>query len=81
MERLLKVPNYFPVTQTHTRVEENGDDEFKELTLEEMRRSAHQADMLEEAEQNDPARQRYQRMYWEALPEFGGVGFCFSFHL
>ncbi|KAJ4477931.1 eukaryotic mitochondrial regulator protein-domain-containing protein [Lentinula lateritia] len=37
-----------------------------------LRHDVHEADMMEEAEKNDPARQRYQRMYWESLPEFAG---------
>ncbi|KAF9270760.1 hypothetical protein L218DRAFT_915125 [Marasmius fiardii PR-910] len=31
-----------------------------------------QADSLEEAENRDAARQRYQRSYWESIPEHGG---------
>ncbi|KIK70541.1 hypothetical protein GYMLUDRAFT_148961 [Collybiopsis luxurians FD-317 M1] len=63
MERLLAVSK-FP--QDASSGDENGWD------LREMRHNVHEADMLEENEQNDPARVRYQRMYWESLPEFGG---------
>ncbi|KAJ3983296.1 eukaryotic mitochondrial regulator protein-domain-containing protein [Lentinula detonsa] len=38
----------------------------------ELRSDVHEADIMEEAEKNDPARQRYQRMYWESLSEFAG---------
>ncbi|KAF9074981.1 eukaryotic mitochondrial regulator protein-domain-containing protein [Rhodocollybia butyracea] len=78
MERLLGVPRYNHAPKLNTRRAsewaENEDDEMPErkLTLEELRHDVHEADMLEEAERNDPARQRYQRMYWESLPEFAG---------
>jgi hypothetical protein len=61
MERLLAVPEFRTASSSSS-----------ELTLEEVRHDVHEADTLEESEQNDPARQRYQRMYWESLPEFGG---------
>ncbi|PFH52346.1 hypothetical protein AMATHDRAFT_140294 [Amanita thiersii Skay4041] len=32
----------------------------------------HQADLLEQEEDRDAARQRYQRLYWESVPESGG---------
>lgn len=35
------------------------------------RRDANEADTLEELERRDSARQRYQRLYWESLPEDG----------
>ncbi|KAL0951758.1 hypothetical protein HGRIS_008430 [Hohenbuehelia grisea] len=35
------------------------------------RYDAHEADTLEEEEHRDAARQRYQRLYWESVPEDG----------
>ncbi|KAF5392401.1 hypothetical protein D9757_002299 [Collybiopsis confluens] len=63
MERLLAVPKYSKKTSL-------GDED--DWALEELRTDVHEADLLEESEHNDPARIRYQRMYWESLPEFGG---------
>ncbi|KAJ3978122.1 eukaryotic mitochondrial regulator protein-domain-containing protein [Lentinula raphanica] len=57
MERLLGVPNEDPISTE------------EEL---ELRWDVHEADLMEEAAKDDPARQRYQRMYWESLPEFAG---------
>lgn len=37
------------------------------------RYDVHEADTLEEMEQRDAARQRYQRLYWESIPEDGSV--------
>lgn len=37
------------------------------------RRDVNEADQLEETERRDAARQRYQRMYWESVPEDGRV--------
>jgi len=34
-------------------------------------KEAREADTLEEMERRDAARQRYQRMYWESVPEDG----------
>lgn len=39
-----------------------------------LRTDAHEADILEQDEQRDAARQRYQRLYWESVPEDGRVG-------
>ncbi|KAF8640706.1 hypothetical protein AX17_000362 [Amanita inopinata Kibby_2008] len=36
------------------------------------RYDAHEADILEQEENRDAARQRYQRLYWESVPESGG---------
>ncbi|KAM6498579.1 Eukaryotic mitochondrial regulator domain containing protein [Amanita muscaria] len=36
------------------------------------RYDAHEADILEQEENRDAARQRYQRSYWESVPESGG---------
>jgi hypothetical protein len=33
----------------------------------------YEADLLEEDEQRDAARQRYQHLYWESVPEDGRV--------
>jgi hypothetical protein len=38
-----------------------------------------QADHLEQEENRDFARQRYQRMYWESVPEDGRVGLLLFF--
>jgi len=35
------------------------------------RHDTHEADTLEQEEQRDAARQRYQRLYWESVPEDG----------
>lgn len=83
MERLLGVPKFSqsvsePFIDDEEEWDEEDGEEGRELTLEEMRRNVHDADLSEEIQQNDPARQRYQRMYWESLPEFGGVSSCFS---
>ncbi|KAJ4472527.1 eukaryotic mitochondrial regulator protein-domain-containing protein [Lentinula edodes] len=65
MERILGVPQF-----TADAINTEGM-ETNEATLV-LRHDVHEADMMEEAEKNDPARQRYQRMYWESLPEFAG---------
>jgi len=36
-----------------------------------LRNDAHEADVLEQEEQRDAARQRYQQLYWESVPEDG----------
>ncbi|KAG5652569.1 hypothetical protein H0H81_004529 [Sphagnurus paluster] len=36
-----------------------------------LRTDAHEADELEQAENRDAARQRYQQLYWESVPEDG----------
>jgi hypothetical protein len=43
------------------------------------RRDVHEADTLEEDEKRDTLRQRYQRMYWETVPESGGVRVIWHF--
>jgi len=35
------------------------------------RKDVHEADMLEQEERRDAARQRYQQLYWESVPEDG----------
>ena len=37
------------------------------------RYDVHEADTLEQEENRDAARQRYQRLYWESVSESGGV--------
>lgn len=37
------------------------------------RYDAHEADTLEQEERRDASRQRYQRLYWESVPEDGRV--------
>ena len=37
------------------------------------RRDVHEADTLEQEEDRDAIRQRYQRLYWESIPESRGV--------
>ncbi|KAF5384920.1 hypothetical protein D9615_001121 [Tricholomella constricta] len=37
----------------------------------ELRKDAHEADQLEQEENRDAARQRYQQLYWESVPEDG----------
>ncbi|GLB43498.1 putative eukaryotic mitochondrial regulator protein [Lyophyllum shimeji] len=37
----------------------------------ELRKDAHEADVLEQEENRDAARQRYQQLYWESVPEDG----------
>lgn len=37
------------------------------------RYDVHEADTLQEEENRDAARQRYERQYWEAIPEDGSV--------
>lgn len=37
------------------------------------RRDVHEADALELEENRDAVRQRYQRLYWESIPESRGV--------
>lgn len=37
------------------------------------RRDVHEADILEQDENRDAVRQRYQRLYWESIPESRGV--------
>lgn len=37
------------------------------------RRDVHEADILEQDENRDAIRQRYQRLYWESVPESQGV--------
>ncbi|KAJ4485677.1 eukaryotic mitochondrial regulator protein-domain-containing protein [Lentinula aciculospora] len=65
MEKILGVPQFNAVTLTPEGQETNEE-------MLGMRHDVHEADIMEEAEKNDPARQRYQRMYWESLPEFAG---------
>ena len=38
-----------------------------------IRYDVHEADTLEAEERRDAARQRYQRSYWESVPEDGRV--------
>ena len=45
------------------------------------RRDVNEADTLEEIERRDAARQRYQRLYWESVPEDGRVRMCKHFLL
>ncbi|KAG6846040.1 hypothetical protein H0H87_006404 [Tephrocybe sp. NHM501043] len=40
-------------------------------TTTEKRRDVHEADMLEQDENRDAARQRYLQLYWESVPEDG----------
>ncbi|KAJ3731908.1 eukaryotic mitochondrial regulator protein-domain-containing protein [Lentinula guzmanii] len=65
MERLLGVGEFI----ADPSVAEDAMINEEEL---ELRSDVHEADIMEEAEKNDPARQRYQRMYWESLSEFAG---------
>lgn len=44
------------------------------------RYDVREADTLMEAEGNDPARLRYSKMFWEAVPD-GQVGIYFYFNL
>ncbi|TFK26676.1 hypothetical protein FA15DRAFT_667149 [Coprinopsis marcescibilis] len=44
----------------------------KSVVSSEDRRDVHEADLLEQDENRDALRQRYQRAYWESIPE-GGV--------
>ena len=39
------------------------------------RYDVREADSLEEEERRDSARQRYQQLYWESVPEDGRVSF------
>ena len=45
----------------------------------EKRHNAHKADMLEQDENRDSARQRYQRLYWESVPIEGQVSILDNF--
>lgn len=50
----------------------------KDRSLEEKdpeRHDVYEADALEEAEGRDRSRQRYQRLFWESVPESGKVNF------
>jgi hypothetical protein len=49
------------------------DPTFEPPEVNELRSDVHRADMLEEEEQRDSARARYERMYWESIPEDGSV--------
>lgn len=87
MERVLGVKGYSMKTtlqgpsQTPARIhrtlnninappqEPEDDPEFWPST----RKNSDEADLLEELEQRDAARQRYQRMYWESISEDGTV--------
>lgn len=42
------------------------------------REDLYKSDMLEQAENRDFARQKYQRMYWESIPEDGRVSFLLA---
>ena len=46
---------------------------FEPPPVNELRSDVHRADMLEEEEKRDSARARYERMYWESIPEDGSV--------
>ncbi|KAK7058561.1 hypothetical protein VNI00_002197 [Paramarasmius palmivorus] len=61
MEKILGVPQFKPKKQ------------IEEPDAEDPRYDAYAADSLEEIEQRDAARQRYQRMYWETLDEHGSA--------
>ncbi|KIM47635.1 hypothetical protein M413DRAFT_22264 [Hebeloma cylindrosporum] len=47
------------------------DPTFEPPQVNELRSDVHRADMLEEEEKRDSARARYERMYWESMPEDG----------
>jgi len=49
------------------------DPTFEPPPVNELRSDVHRADMLEEEEKRDSARARYERMYWESIPEDGSV--------
>ncbi len=49
------------------------DQEIKNLEDDPARRDVHEADVLELEENRDAVRQRYQRFYWESIPESRGV--------
>ncbi|KAJ3507914.1 hypothetical protein NLJ89_g6037 [Agrocybe chaxingu] len=51
----------------HPNSIEHADFEQPDVNVE--RADAHRADMLEEDEQRDAARYRYERLYWESIPE------------
>ena len=55
------------------------DPSYKQPEIAAERSDVHQADMLEEEERRDAARYRYERLYWESIPEAGkvSVSFCF----
>ncbi|ESK92159.1 mucin-like protein [Moniliophthora roreri MCA 2997] len=61
MERILGVPTFKP--KSKPAVPDGRDPRY----------DAYEADSLEELEQRDAARQRYQRMYWETLDEGGSA--------
>ncbi|KDQ31266.1 hypothetical protein PLEOSDRAFT_1037639 [Pleurotus ostreatus PC15] len=48
-----------------------GTKTFAESVVSDIRYDAREADSLEEEENRDAARQRYQRLYWESTPEDG----------
>lgn len=50
-----------------------GTKTFAESVVSDIRYDAREADSLEEEENRDAARQRYQRLYWESTPEDGRV--------
>jgi len=49
------------------------DPTFEPPKVNELRSDVHLADVLEEEEKRDSARARYERMYWESMPEDGSV--------
>lgn len=56
-----------------------GTKTFAESVVSDIRYDAREADSLEEEENRDAARQRYQRLYWESTPEDGRVC-CILYH-
>ncbi|KAF8167492.1 eukaryotic mitochondrial regulator protein-domain-containing protein [Crassisporium funariophilum] len=64
MERLLKAQTHHAAKKLDARYSDP-------LEVDEVRSDVHQADMLEQHENRDAARHRYERLYWESTPEDG----------
>lgn len=45
----------------------------RELEVSPERSNVHKADMLEEEERRDATRYRYEKLYWESIPEDADV--------
>lgn len=69
MERLLKAQTHSAVPQmTHLLAENDA-----QLEVLPARLDVHKADMLEQEERRDGSPYRYERLYWESIPEDADV--------
>ena len=71
MERLLKAQTHSAVPRMIHLVSEFKND--AQLEILPARLDVHKADMLEQEERRDGTPYRYERLYWESIPEGADV--------